>query len=107
MREGTLAAYIIFQGFLNAIESDITPGGSCSNWAMCEAGREAVKLGSVGRVVATVAGHNAGKYLQKLKNMRWEDIGEVEGTLPLLLSSFPSLPFLLISMYYSCYKFSK
>ena len=68
----------MFQGFLNTMDSDLTPGQSCSNWAMCKAGREARLLGSVGAVVATVARHNTEKYLKKMKNVRWMDIEEEE-----------------------------
>ena len=78
MREGMLAAHIMFQGFLNAVGSHNKQGDSCANWAMCEAGMEARKVGRVGEVVAIVARHNAEKYLSKMKNVRWKQVEENE-----------------------------
>ena len=39
MQEGTLAAYSMFRGFLNAMEHDTDPGGVCSRLAICEGAR--------------------------------------------------------------------
>ena len=78
VREGMLAAHIMFQGFLNSVGSQNKHDDRCANWAMCEAGREARKVGRVGEVVAIVARHNAEKYLSKMKNVRWKQVVENE-----------------------------
>jgi hypothetical protein len=38
-QEGTLAAYSMFRGFLNAMDQESDPGGLCSKLAICEGAR--------------------------------------------------------------------
>ena len=47
-----LASYSMFRGFLNAMDAQ---DPTCSRFFMCEASKEASKLGPVGKILAKVA----------------------------------------------------
>lgn len=51
-RNSALAAYSLFRGFLNAIDSDEF---DCATLLLCEAGLEASKFGDVGRLLTSLS----------------------------------------------------
>ena len=55
MREGTLAAYSMFRGFLNAMDAD---SSDCSALFVCEAATQAGMRGSTGLSLAKAARYN-------------------------------------------------
>ena len=59
-------------GFLNSMDRE----GECHLQAMCEAGREANMMGSVGRVVAIVASDNAELWMKKMTSVSGRGISE-------------------------------
>ena len=52
VKEGALAAYSMFRGFLNAMDAD---SADCSGHFVCEAATQAAKRGAVGYSVAKSA----------------------------------------------------
>jgi len=59
--EGVLAFYNMFQGFLTVFYDE--EESSCRSLAMCEAARDASKLGNVGKTVAKAASSNAAVWI--------------------------------------------
>jgi len=59
--EGVLAFYTMFQGFLTAFYDE--EESSCRSLAVCEAAKDATKLGNVGKTVAKAASSNAAVWI--------------------------------------------
>lgn len=51
-KTAVMASYSMFRGFLNAMDAE---DPNCSRLFMCEASKEASKLGSIGKTLAKVA----------------------------------------------------
>ncbi|XP_023320981.1 uncharacterized protein LOC111695748 [Eurytemora carolleeae] len=66
LKEGTLAAYSMFRGFLNSMENEEENKSSCAKLSMCEAAREAANLGEIGEVIARVGSMNAVGWLRNM-----------------------------------------
>ena len=50
-QEVVLASYSLFRGFLNALNAE---NSTCSQFIICEASKEAAKLGWIGKSLAKV-----------------------------------------------------
>jgi len=62
-QEVVLASYSLFRGFLNALDAE---NSTCSQFIICEASKEAAKLGWIGKSLAKVGSANAHSWLTNI-----------------------------------------
>ena len=61
------ASYSMLRGFFNALDAH---DNICSNYFVCEAAREASKLGEIGQILSKVASSNAQSWLLNVDELK-------------------------------------
>ena len=74
MRESTLAVYAMMRGLLNSLDTVDEEGGHCTSWSVCEAAREAGRLGRYGVVIAVLGSSKAGWVVERMGRGSWEGV---------------------------------